>query len=276
MAPRVPQKPGGFRRSRRAPRRRSPREHPGPFPRAGDQRFMADPRALGRMVDYAEIEPGDTVLEIGAGDGRLTLRLARRAARVVAIERDPRLAGHLRDHAPPNVEVIGGDARRVPWPPFQRVVSNLPYSATSPLLFRILRSPFRAAVLTVQKEFAERMVATPRTPGYSRLSVMAQHHARVRWMETLPPEAFTPPPRVHSAIVHLQPREPPYTVEDPGLFERLVRDLFGQRRKTLRSSLRNHGYPTRGVPHLERRPEELGPAQLAEVANTLCHLPRGT
>jgi len=209
-----------------------------------DQHFLIDDRVLDRLPGYL---PGGTdrshLLELGAGTGALTDRLLRAGDRVSAVERDPRLAGFLREEfdaerAAGRLTVVEGDAVEVDLPAATACVSNLPYGVASELAFRLLSLGI-ALVLTFQREFAERMTAAPGTPEYGRLSVTAGHYAAVEIVETVPPTAFDPRPAVESAVVRARPRDPGYAVPDEELFMRLVRAVFTQRRKTMRNAVRN-------------------------------------
>ena len=246
-----------------------------------DQHFLVDERVLDRLPGYAESFDTDHVLEVGAGTGALTDRLLRHAGRVTAIERDRRLAAFLRTEFGDEVEagrlaVVEGDATSVELPAFTASVSNLPYGASSPILFRLLPRR-RPLVVMVQREFGERMAAEPGTDAYGRLSVTAQHYAAVEVVETVPPTAFDPPPAVESAVVRTRPRDPPYAVDDERRFLDLVRAVFTQRRKTLRNALRNTTHIS-GIDDVEAlidsvdddtltaRPGRLPPATFAELA----------
>jgi 16S rRNA (adenine1518-N6/adenine1519-N6)-dimethyltransferase len=250
-----------------------------------DQHFLIDERVLDRLPGYLA-DPAGHVLEIGAGTGALTDRLLRTSERVTAIERDPELVGFLRSEfataiADGRLTVIEGDALEVSLPEVDATVSNLPYGASSELLFRIL--PLRIpAVVTVQREFAERMAAPSDTPEYGRLSVTTQHYAEVTIVEEVPPTAFSPQPAVQSAVVRLDPREPDYEVPE-ALFFDMVRAVFTQRRKTLRNAIRNTthisglGDPEAvvdeiGEPLMNRRPGELSPAELASLTRIAADL----
>lgn len=213
-----------------------------------DQHFLVDDRVLDRIPEYArEIGADHThVLEIGAGTGALTDRLCSIADEVTAIERDRELVSFLRREFAAEIEagtlsVIEADALDAELPEFSACISNLPYGVSSEIAFRLLPRK-RPLVLMFQKEFAERMVAEPNTPEYGRLSVSAQHYADCEIVETVPPEAFSPPPAVESAVVRTRPRAPEYTVADEEFFLRFVKALFTQRRKTLRNAIRNTGH----------------------------------
>lgn len=225
------------------------------------QHFLRAERYADLAVDAAGLTPEDVVLEVGPGRGVLTKRLAERA-RVVAVELDDDLAdGIARDF--PQVDLVRGDAVHAPLPPFTACVSNLPYQISSPFLFRLLATPgWRVAVLLLQKEFADRLVAKAGSDEYGRLSVMAALGCDAAILTRVPPGAFDPPPRVDSALVKLTPRPPSFDV--PPNFADVVERAFSMRRKKLSNSL-----GAKGAPHADRRPEELTPEELADVARHL-------
>jgi 16S rRNA (adenine1518-N6/adenine1519-N6)-dimethyltransferase len=209
-----------------------------------DQHFLVDDRVLDRLPGYLPAE-ADTahVLEVGGGPGALTDRLLDAADRVTVVERDQDLAAFLEAEFADAIEadrldIIEGDALEVELPAFTASVSNLPYGISSEITFRLLPTG-RPLVLTFQREFAERMAAEPGTDEYGRLSVTAGHYADVELVETVPKEAFSPPPAVESAVVRVTPRKPEYTVPDDETFMAIVRAIFTQRRKTLRNAIRN-------------------------------------
>ena len=243
------------------------------------QHFLIDERVADRHVRLAAPARSETVLEIGPGLGVLTRRLADRAGRVVAVEKDRRLAVALRGIAP-NVEVIEGDALRVRWPRFDLVVANLPFQISSPLTFALLDAKFDRAFLMYQREFAARLTAKPGSPEYSRLTVNAFARCACEIVETVPRSAFYPVPEVDSAIVSLRPRPPPFRIGDPAAFRATVDAIFVHRRKTIGAALRleceRFGVSAAEwtariarAPFLERRGEELTPAEIAELAATL-------
>ena len=194
--------------------------------------------------------PDDTFLEIGPGRGALTRALAPHVARIVAVEIDRDLAAALPARAPSNVRVVTGDFLDVDLDEVLRgeaeplrVIGNLPYNVASPILFRLLHAAghgrrFRDATLMLQKEVADRLAAPAGAAGYGALAVQVGVLADVDRLLTLPPGAFRPPPKVTSAVVRLRFRPPVVDVGDPAAFERVVRGVFRQRRKTLLNAFR--------------------------------------
>ncbi len=201
-----------------------------------------------RLVDLLAAGTDDTFLEIGPGRGAVTARLAPRIARLVCVEIDRDLVDLLRRSMPANVDVVSGDvlevdlASVIPAGTAVRVVGNLPYNVSSPILFKLLHDaggPPRLtdATLMLQKEVAERLSASAGTPAYGVLAVQAARVADVSQLLTLPPGAFRPPPKVTSAVVRLQFRPAAIEVGDPKVFERIVRGVFLQRRKMMNNAL---------------------------------------
>ena len=237
------------------------------------QNFLIDDRVATRQIEFAQLTKEDVVLEVGPGLGVLTHQLAARAGKVVAIEMDKRLASYLRTTLPENVELVEGDALEVEFPKFDKFVSNLPYSISSPIIFKLLDHEFQRAVVMLQKEFADRMVAKPDTDDYSRLTVNVYYRAECRLLERVPRSRFWPAPKVDSAVVELIPRPPPFVVDDERLFLKLVDVLFQSRRKKIGTVLRMKGYMSaeqRGqVPYVDLRVEALAPEQIGELANAV-------
>lgn len=198
-------------------------------------------------MDAAGIAPSDTVVEIGPGLGALTFALARTGARVIALEADRALAGALKERLGrkflERVEVIPGDALRLDLSEFGQslvVVGNLPYQISSPLIFKLLEAgpTVDRAVLTLQKELAERIQSPPGPKAYGVISVMVQLQAKVTEVMDLPPGAFFPVPQVASRTIRLDLNQPPpEPLDDKAEFRLLVRAAFNQRRKTLRQAL---------------------------------------
>jgi 16S rRNA (adenine1518-N6/adenine1519-N6)-dimethyltransferase len=212
------------------------------------QRFLVDRGVLSAIVDAAELSPDDDVLEVGPGPGVLTAALAARVRSVTAVEVDPRMVSLLKETLADrkNVQVVQADALKVDllgiasWP-ITRIVANLPYQITTPLLERFLADERRPplVVVLVQSEVARRMAATPkdaRERGF--LSVFTQSFAEPRVVRRVPARAFRPAPRVDSALVALRTRpRPAFAPFAEGPFLRLVSDAFRHRRKQLRSAL---------------------------------------
>jgi len=246
-----------------------------------DQHFLVDDRVLDRIPTYAREFDRSHVLEIGAGPGALTDRLLAVADRVTVIERDPRLAAFLREEFAAECDagdlvVLEGDALDVELPDYTCSISNLPYSASSAIAFRLLPRG-RPTVSMFQAEFATRMAATVDDDAYGRLSVTAQHYADVEVVETVPREAFDPRPAVSSGLVRTTPRDPDYAVDDEAFFLDFVKALFTQRRKTVRNAIRNTahisglGDPDAVVEVVDadlagRRPGDLAPTAFADLA----------
>jgi 16S rRNA (adenine1518-N6/adenine1519-N6)-dimethyltransferase len=244
------------------------------------QHFLHDPGVIRRIIDAVAPEPGDRIVEVGPGRGALTWGLLERAKRLDVIEIDRDLAASLK--ADPrsgsglhvHVEnVLDTDFIRLrgAGEPL-RVVGNLPYNISTPLLFRLLAQ--RAAIsdmyFMLQKEVVDRMVAHPGTRDYGRLTVMLAAVAEVEGLFDVGPGAFVPPPRVWSAIVHLRPTaNPRFDIGRDGALRTLVTTAFSHRRKTLRNSLKGlldaREIECCGIdPQL--RPETLAPAQFGLLA----------
>jgi len=216
--------------------------------RALGQNFLIDGNILRILVEQADLRPDETVLEIGPGLGVLTVELVARARRVVAIEKDPRLCRYLQDHLD-GVELIEGDAVEVLESPGVRlappdkVISNLPYSISTPILERLVERDAkpRAMVLTVQREVAHRLAATPRHKDYGALTVFTQLGYHVTIAHIVSPRCFYPAPGVDSAIVVLERRDPRVKLRAGAPFHDIVRAGFGQRRKMLHKLLADFG-----------------------------------
>jgi len=204
------------------------------------QNFMIDEGLLRLMIFHASVNRNDVVLEIGAGLGILTRFLSQNCKQVIAVEADPRLTGILRTELKDleNVKLVEGDILKVSIPSFNKVVSNPPFYISSPILFWLLERNFDCAVLTFQKEFAERLVASVGSKDYGRLTVMVYYRADVELLDYVSKDMYYPPPDVDSYIVRLKPRLPPFTVKDKQAFFELVRTLFTQRNKKVRNAIK--------------------------------------
>lgn len=215
------------------------------------QNFLLDLNLTAKIARAAGDLSGCDVLEVGPGPGGLTRGLlAEGARRVLAIEKDARCLPALEEIAaayPGRLEVINADALALEWsahltPPV-KVVSNLPYNVGTELLIRWLTPPawppvWQSLTLMFQREVADRIVAAPGSKTYGRLAILAQWRSDARIALTLPPEAFTPPPKVHSAVVHFTALPSPRFPADQAVLERVVAKAFNQRRKMLRAALK--------------------------------------
>ena len=219
------------------------------------QHFLLDLNICRKIARLAGELEDQTVIEVGPGPGGLTRALLEAGARVIAVERDPRfipLLAEIAAAADGRLTVIEADAltvdeaallRAAAPGTLARMVSNLPYNVGTPLLVKWLTGPFRPASMTLmfQKEVARRITAPPGGGDYGRLAVLAQALCETRNVLDLPARAFTPPPKVASAVVELIPRADPLSDDLVHSLQRVAQAAFGQRRKMLRSSLRNLG-----------------------------------
>ena len=235
------------------------------------QNFLIDGRVADRHIAYAGIREGDRVLEVGPGLGILTERMADLPCELTCIELDDILAEYISQTFGDKLRLIHGDAVKVDFPEFDVFVSNLPYSVSTPIIFKLLDHRFRTAVVMVQKEFADRMVADVGSPDYSRLTVNLFYRADCEVMETVPASRFNPRPKVDSALVRITPRKAPFDVIDERLFFKVTEITFNHRRKKIGTSLKAAGLlrPEWDVPYLDERVENLRPAEIAEIADAI-------
>ena len=217
------------------------------------QNFLIDQNIIDRIVAGAEITKDDIVIEIGPGTGNMTSALAHAAGRVIAIEVDESLKGALSEVLADfdNVEVVWGDVLKLDmreiisvFPPEKKVkvVSNLPYYITTPIIIYLLESKytFYSITVMVQKEVAERMAALPGTKEYGALSLAVAYHSSVEYVAKVPPNAFIPRPNVDSVVVKLAlSGKPDVEVCDEKFMFKLIRAAFNQRRKTFANSIKN-------------------------------------
>ncbi|MEM2194294.1 MAG: 16S rRNA (adenine(1518)-N(6)/adenine(1519)-N(6))-dimethyltransferase RsmA [Candidatus Methanomethylicia archaeon] len=201
------------------------------------QNFVVDKHLLETIISYASPSISDDVLDVGAGLGTLTARLAEKAGKVIAVEIDKRLVKVLRDRFKHygNVEVIHGDFLNLDVKA-SIIVGNIPYHISTPILFKILNMRFKRAVLTLQKEVAERLIAKPGSKDYGRLTVSTNIRANIEIIDTYPPESFYPPPEVFHSLVLLTPKD---KIEvNLELLDNLLIKLFSQRNRIAKTVLR--------------------------------------
>ncbi len=260
-------RPGSEQRLKHIPRKRF------------GQHFLADHSVLDRIVQLIDPQPGEALVEIGPGLGAMTDPVVERCQRLTVVELDRDLAARLRKR--PELTVIESDVLKVDFTALAqaagrplRVIGNLPYNISSPILFHLLEqvASIQDQHFMLQKEVVDRMASAPGSKDYGRLSVMLQWRYQIESLLDVPPESFDPPPRVDSAIVRMLPLAQPPAV-DPKLLGELVAVAFSQRRKMLRNTLgrwleaRRHG----GDFDLTRRAEEVPVAEF--VALTLAIQP---
>lgn len=248
------------------------------------QNFLIDERVVRNIVKAADITQGDAVLEIGPGIGTLTQGLAEAGAAVTAVEIDRRLIEVLAKtlEGYENIRVVHGDILRINIEkevaaPRYKVVANLPYYITTPIIMGLLEAhmPVDTLVTMVQKEVAQRMVAVPGTKDYGSLSVAVQYYTQPEIMFVVPPAAFIPPPAVDSAVIRCTVREKPPVEVDERIFFRVVKAAFAQRRKTLSNTLKTTGVPAETLKIIlekagidgGRRGETLSLEEFAAIAN---------
>ena len=246
------------------------------------QNFLHDMRIIQRIVSSIAPKENEPVLEIGPGQGALTAVLLPHKPQLTAVEIDRDLAAMLRikfmDNK--NFSLIEGDALQFDLRSLQaaphslRVVGNLPYNISTPLLFHLLsqREYIRDMHFMLQKEVVQRMAAEPGSKDYGRLSIMAQYYCQVTSLFDVPPGSFFPPPKVMSAIVRLQPREPELAAHNTETLSQLVNIAFQQRRKTLRNTLKIIATETQIIAadiNPDARSETLSVADFVRLSNQL-------
>jgi 16S rRNA (adenine1518-N6/adenine1519-N6)-dimethyltransferase len=247
------------------------------------QHFLCDQAVVQHIVAALAPKVGEHLVEIGPGQGAMTLPILKLVKQldVVELDRDlipeleerTRRAGHLNVHEADalqfNFATLKNDSRLL------RVFGNLPYNISTPLIFHLLSFSNVVAdmLFMLQKEVAQRLAASPSSAHYGRLSVMTQYHCEVHLLFDVSPNAFFPPPQVQSSIVKLLPyRELPCKANDYAVFESVVKQAFGQRRKTLRNSLKSlidSEMWSQVSVRSEQRPEELGVKEFVELSNII-------
>jgi 16S rRNA (adenine1518-N6/adenine1519-N6)-dimethyltransferase len=254
------------------------------------QHFLIDRNILNKVIRTAQVGKDDVVLEVGPGLGEMTLALAQQVKRVIAIEIDPKLVEILRRKLEgySNVEVTKSDILEVNLNQLLekegqpiKVVANLPYQISTPLLFRFLESKRVISTLTLmlQREVAERMVALPGGKEYGPLSIFVQSVSNLSIRFFIKPSAFFPPPKVESAVVYMAWKEAPMVeMNDEEWFKRVIKACFGYRRKTLVNALKHSGFTLPESIELrleaigidpQRRPETLTIQEFINLVNTL-------
>lgn len=213
------------------------------------QHFLFDNNIINKILNTANLRPADLVVEIGPGAGMMTRMIGERVRKVIAIEIDKTLIDNLRKDLSghPNIEIVNADALYYSYEDIEerfKVIANIPYYITTPILFRLMdvRKSIQGMTLMVQKEVAERITARPGGKDYGVLSVAIQYYSVPEIAFIVPRGAFRPPPRVDSALIHIEIlQEPRIKVKDESFFFRVIRMSFSQRRKTLMNCLKQLG-----------------------------------
>lgn len=248
------------------------------------QNFLQDPFIIQRIIEGVHPAKTDRVVEIGPGLGAITIPLLERVERLEVIELDRDLAHQLQNQFATNNKLVihTQDALTFDFDTFYddhlpdnklRIVGNLPYNITTPLIFHLLKFSNRIKDMhfMLQKEVVDRLIAKPNTKDYGRLSIMVQYYCQTDALFAVPPEAFYPKPAVYSAFIRLTPyTEPPYTALDLELFQTITRTAFNQRRKTLSNALKPYlrleDYKSLNLDHT-LRPETLSVSDYVKISN---------
>ena len=205
------------------------------------QNYLIDKNKRDQIINFGNLTKDDVVLEIGTGIGTLTIELAKKAGKVIAIEQDTKIANilseRLEEEKIDNVELINDDALNIDFPKFNKIISNLPYQISSPITFKFLNYDFDLAVLMYQKEFARRMNGQVNTKDYSRLSAMLYFKCDVEKLTDVSSESFIPKPQIDSTVVKLTPKENKISKDDFKVYSNYTKALFQHRNKKIRNAL---------------------------------------
>ena len=205
------------------------------------QNYLIDKNKRDQIISFADLTKDDVVLEVGAGIGTLTIELAKKAKKVIAIEQDSNICKilnqRLKNEKIDNVELINNDALKIEFPKFNKIVSNLPYQISSPITFKFLNYDFDKAILMYQKEFGDRMDGEVGTKNYSRLSAMLYFKCDVKTLCDVSCESFIPKPKVDSVVMGLTPKESKVPSEDFKVYSNFTKALFQHRNKKIRNAL---------------------------------------
>ena len=262
------------------------------FSKGLGQNFLIDDTVLEDIIEAADISSEDLVIEIGPGVGTLTKLLLKKAKKVCAIELDDKLIPILHEELKEfdNLEVVHGDALKVDFNEIigdeksVKVVANLPYYVTTPIIARLLKGNynFNSITIMIQKEVAERIAAKPSTKDYGALTLLVQYHSTVEIVRKVGPDAFIPQPKVESMVIKLNKLpEPRVDVADVDLFFKVIRESFNMRRKTLSNSLKNmkidkeklqKAFEEAGIDPI-RRGETLSIEEFAKLSDCIKALP---
>ena len=248
------------------------------------QNFLTDQSVINSLIDAIAPQPNDLMVEIGPGLGALTQPLMQKLKLLHLVELDRDICAFMvkdyaKQYAEKSIIIHNVDALKFDFTGLGdhlRVTGNLPYNISTPILFHLLSNVvgIKDMHFMLQKEVVERMVAAPSTPAYGRLSVMLQYHLQMEYLITVPPESFEPAPKVESAFVRCVPHATlPFVAKNEALFAKVVLAAFGQRRKTLRNTLKglldDAGFTAVGIDS-KKRAENLSVADFVCISNHLC------
>ncbi len=254
------------------------------------QHFLKDPHVLRKIVRLINPDKDDVCIEIGAGRGALTIPLAEKAGKVYAIEKDKTLLPHLQKNLPSNAVLVNADVLRIRFEDLVtqdkranktvKLVGNLPYSISSPVLFKVLseKEIFKECTFLLQKEVADRIAAGPGSKKYAPISILFQRDFEIRLCFVVEPGSFSPPPKVRSALIQLKRRERPlFELSDEDGFRLFLKSAFRHRRKTLFNNLLMANINDSALENtfcelgLDKkvRPEHIAPKQFAQLFNFL-------
>ena len=205
------------------------------------QNYLIDKNKRNQIIGFGDVDKNDVVLEIGTGIGTLTIELAKKAKKVIAIEQDENickiLTKRLKDEKIDNVELINDDALKVDFPKFNKIISNLPYQISSPITFKFLDYDFDLAILMYQKEFADRMNGEVGSKNYSRLSAMLYFKCNVETLTNVSAESFIPKPKIDSTVIKMTPKENKISDDDFKIYSNFTKALFQHRNKKIKNAL---------------------------------------
>ena len=205
------------------------------------QNYLIDKNKRNQIIGFGDVDKNDVVLEIGTGIGTLTIELAKKAKKVIAIEQDENickiLTKRLKDEKIDNVELINNDALKVDFPKFNKIISNLPYQISSPITFKFLDYDFDLAILMYQKEFADRMNGEVGSKNYSRLSAMLYFKCNVETLTNVSAESFIPKPKIDSTVIKMTPKENRISDDDFKIYSNFTKALFQHRNKKIKNAL---------------------------------------